>query len=113
MTGMAFFALRGRLLPDGVAGYREAHDRIPQAVLEGQRAAGLRRWLIFQDGLDTFHLAECDDFDASIRSLEANPVDREWQRVVAPFKQPLDASGTTERRLELIYERELWLPDAR
>jgi L-rhamnose mutarotase len=102
--------LKGRLRADGVAGYIEAHDNIPAAVLDEQRAAGVRRWLIFQDGLDLLHVAECEDFELAMRRLAGSEVDRRWQQQVAPFKEPLDEAGNTERRLELIYSKSLWLP---
>lgn len=110
MADVEVAGLRGRLLPGAVEGYQRAHDEIPESVLAAQRAAGVRRWLIFRDGLDIFHVAECDHFDESMRLLAADPVDQAWQRQMAPYKESPDDSGKTERRIELIYQRELWLP---
>ena len=107
----AFTALRGRLLAGAADGYIRAHDQIPQSLLDAQRDAGVGRWLIFQDGLDLIHVAECADFDESMRLLARDPRDQAWQREMAGYKQPVDDSGNTETRLELIYERTLWLPD--
>jgi L-rhamnose mutarotase len=107
---MEIAGLRGRLRAGAADGYRQAHDQIPQDVLDAQRAAGVRRWLIFRDGLDLFHVAECEHFDESMRLLARDPVDQAWQRQMTPYKQPLDGSGNTERRIQLIYERDLWLP---
>jgi L-rhamnose mutarotase len=104
-------ALRGRLLPGAADGYIRAHDEIPQELLDAQRDAGVRRWLIFQDGLDLFHVADCEDFDRSMSLLAQDPRDQRWQREMAPYKQPIDDRGKTEKRLELIYERALWLPE--
>lgn len=106
-----FTALRGRLLPGAADGYIRAHDQIPEDVLDAQRDAGVRRWLIFQDGLDLFHVADCEDFDRSMRLLAEDPRDASWQRQVSGYKQPIDDHGNTETRLELIYDRELWLPE--
>jgi L-rhamnose mutarotase len=107
---MEIAGLRGRLLPGAADGYIRAHEEIPQSVLDGQRAAGVRRWLIFKDGLDLFHVAECEQFDESMRLLSKDPVDQAWQRQMTPYKEPLGDSGTTERRIQLIYKRDLWLP---
>jgi len=107
----AFTALRGRLLPGAADNYVRAHDQVPQGLLDAQRDAGVRRWLIFQDGLDLFHVAECDDFDESMRRLAQDERDRRWQREMAPYKEPIDGRGNTEARLKLIYERDLWLPE--
>lgn len=106
----AFTALRGRLLPGAAAGYIDAHDHIPQQLLDAQRDAGVRRWLIFQDGLDLFHVAECEDFDRSMQLLAGDPRDQSWQHQMADYKQAIDETGRTEARLKLIYERDLWLP---
>jgi L-rhamnose mutarotase len=106
----AFTALRGRLRPGAADGYIRAHDQIPQRVLDAQRDAGVRRWLIFRDGLDLLHVAECENFDNSMRLLGQDPRDQSWQREMSGYKEPADDSGNTEVRLELIYERDLWLP---
>ena len=107
---MEVVGLRGRLLPGAAEGYQRAHHEIPQDLLDAQRAAGVRRWLIFRDGPDLFHVAECEDFDDSMRLLANDPVDQAWQRQMAPYKQPLGDPGNAERRIELIYQRDLWLP---
>ena len=44
---MEVAGLRGRLMPGAADGYQRAHDEIPQSVLDAQRAAGVRRWLIY------------------------------------------------------------------
>lgn len=105
-----FTGLRGRLLPGAAEGYIRDHDQIPQQLLDAQREAGVHRWLIFQDGLDLFHVAECEDFERSMRLLAEDPRDQSWQRQMSGYKQPIDERGNTEARLRLIYERDLWLP---
>lgn len=107
---MEVAGLRGRLQPGAVDAYQLAHDQIPTDLLAAQRAAGVRRWMIFRDGLDLFHVGECEDFDESMRILANDPVDQAWQREMSRHKQPLGESGNTERRIQLIYDRALWLP---
>ncbi|MGH2863286.1 MAG: L-rhamnose mutarotase [Solirubrobacteraceae bacterium] len=107
---MELAGLRGRLQPGAADAYQRAHDQIPEGVLEAQRTAGVRRWLIFRDGLDLFHVAECENFDDSMRALARDPVDQAWQRQMTPYKEPLGDRGNTERRIQLIYQRDLWLP---
>lgn len=104
---MEAVALRGRLLPGAHEPYKQAHDDIPEELLAAQRAAGIRRWMIFSDGLDLFHFAECESFDEAMLRLAQDPVDQSWQREMAAHKQPVDESGETERRLKLIYARDL------
>lgn len=107
---MTFVAIRQRLLPGASEAYIRAHEQIPQGLVEAQRVAGLRRWLIFEDGLDIVHVAESEDFDKSIRQLARHPADISWQREMDQHKQPVDDSGSPDRRLRLIYSRDLWLP---
>jgi L-rhamnose mutarotase len=108
---MEVAALRGRLLSDALDGYQCAHDQIPQELLDAQRSAGVRRWTIFRDGLELFHVAECHDFDESMRLLAQDPINQAWQRQMAPYKERLGDPGNTERRLQLIYDHDLWLPE--
>lgn len=107
---MEVAGLRGRLLPGAADGYQRAHDEIPGELLDAQRAAGVRRWLIFRDGLDLFHVGECEHFEDSMGVLAHDPIDQAWQRQMAAYKETQGESGSTERRIQLIYDRDLWLP---
>lgn len=107
---MELVGLRGRLAPDGVAPYAAAHDAIPEQVISAQRAAGIRRWVIFRDGLDLFHFAECEDFARAAAALARDPFDQRWQDEVRQYKAPVSVTGDTESRMELIYSRQIWIP---
>ena len=99
-----FVGLRTRLKPGMAQAYKEAHDAIWPEILEAQRAAGIRRYLIFRDGLDLFHAIEADDFDAADAVLRQLPVDQRWQAEMAKFvvaSEDEDRPGAT--RLELVY----------
>lgn len=101
-----FVGLRTRLKPGMAQAYKEAHDAIWPEILEGQRAAGIKRYLIFRDGLDLFHAIEVDDFDAAAAMLGQHPVDQRWQAEMARFvatAEDVDRPGAT--RLELVYNR--------
>lgn len=100
-------AFRGRLLPGAGDAYEQAHAEIPGELLAAQRRSGIRSWRIFSDGLDLFHVAEWENFEDAMHRLAEEPADQHWQREMAKYKQPIDESGATERRLRLIYARDL------
>jgi L-rhamnose mutarotase len=86
--------------------YEEAHDAIWPEILEAQRAAGIKRYLIFRDGLDLFHTIEVDDFEATEAMLRESPIDQRWQAEMAKFvvaAEDEDRPGAS--RLELVYNR--------
>jgi hypothetical protein len=43
--------------------------------------------------------------------LLPDALDQAWQRQMAPYKERLGDPGNTERRLQLICERDLGLPE--
>jgi L-rhamnose mutarotase len=101
-----FVGLRTCLKPGTEQAYKEAHDAIWPELLEAQRAAGIKRWIIFRDGLDLFHSVEADDFDAAIARLAMDPVELRWQAEMARFAVPLeDEARPASTRLELVYNR--------
>jgi L-rhamnose mutarotase len=107
---MELVGLRGRLKPGAADEYKAAHDAIPDDVIRAQLAAGVRRWLIFQDGLELFHMAECEDFARVAAELALDPSDQRWQAQVSQYKAAVGPSGELESRMQLIYSRQLWTP---
>jgi L-rhamnose mutarotase len=101
-----FVGLRTRLKPGTEQAYKEAHDAISAELLQAQRAAGIKRWVIYRDGLDLFHSVEAEDFDAAIAKLAEDPVDVRWQAAMAQFAVPLEnEERPASTRLELVYNR--------
>jgi L-rhamnose mutarotase len=99
-----FVGLRTRLKPGMEVAYDEAHRRVPAELLAAQRQLGIRRWLIFRDGLDLFHAIECDDYDRAIAGLAALPVNQRWQAAMSHYTEiPHDYSGMASDRLNLIF----------
>jgi L-rhamnose mutarotase len=97
--------LRTRLRPGAEADYEELHRAVWPEVLAAIKHAGISRWLIFRDGLDLFHVVECDDYDAAIAELAELPVNVEWQARVAPLMEAVhDYSGASSDRLPVIFE---------
>lgn len=101
-----FVGLRTRLKPGAEQAYKEAHDAISSELLEAQRTAGIKRWVIYRDGLDLFHSVEAEDFDAAIAKLAEDPVDVRWQAEMAKFAVSLeDQERPASTRLALVYNR--------
>jgi L-rhamnose mutarotase len=85
--------------------YDKAHATIWPELRAAQLEVGIRRWLIFRDGLDLFHVVECDDFEGAIGALENMPVDQRWQAEMAKFVvQRPDGRGGDAVRLKLVYD---------
>jgi len=101
-----YVGLRTRLRPGTELAYKQAHDAIWPELLEAQRKAGIKRWIIFRDGLDLFHSVEADNFEAAIATLATDPVDQRWQAEMAKFALPADGEERpASTRLELVYNR--------
>jgi L-rhamnose mutarotase len=97
--------LHTRLQPGAEERYDELHRAVWPEVLAAIQRVGIRRWLIFRDGLDLFHYVECEDYDAAIAELAADPVNVRWQAEVAPLMAKAhDYSGEGSDRLPMIFE---------
>ncbi|NUP53520.1 MAG: L-rhamnose mutarotase [Catenulispora sp.] len=79
-------AIHTRLKPEGIAGYEQAHDTIPPAIPRLLRAAGCTGWTIWRNGVDLFHLVECEDWEALKAFLADKEEDQAWQRQVGAFR---------------------------
>ena len=72
-------AIHTRLKAEGVAGYEQAHDDIPSVIPELLRAGGCSAWTIWRNGVDLFHLVECEDWEALKAFMADKEEDRAWQ----------------------------------
>lgn len=79
-------AIHTRLRPEGVAGYQRAHDEIPPEIPALLRAGGCTDWTIWRNGVDLFHLVECEDWEALKAFLADQDADRAWQARVGVFR---------------------------
>jgi L-rhamnose mutarotase len=98
-----FVGLRTRLKPGMEDAYEAAHAAVWPELIAAQREFGIRRWLIFRDGLDLFHCIECDDYARAIAQLVSHPVNRLWQEEMSRYTQaPHNHHGSESDRLRLI-----------
>lgn len=97
--------LRTQLRAGMAEAYDQAHATIWPELRAAQQEVGISRWLIFRDGLDLFHVVDCDDFDRAIAALESKEVDQRWQAEMAKFViQRPDGRGGATTRLKLVYD---------
>jgi L-rhamnose mutarotase len=95
-------ALHTRLREDGILGYEQAHDDIPQIISELLREGGVTSWTIWRNGVDLFHLVECQDWEALGAFMAEQEADREWQARVGRFRDFSLVGGETP--LPVIFE---------
>jgi L-rhamnose mutarotase len=99
-----FVGLRTRLKPGMEERYDAAHAAVWPEILAAQREVGIKRWLIFRDGLDLFHSIECEDYDRAIAQLAQLPINQRWQAEMAQYTEVAhDYSGAASDRLALIF----------
>ena len=99
-----FVGLRTRLKPGMEEAYEKAHAEVWPELVAAQRDLGIRRWVIFRDGLELFHTVECENFERASAVLARHPVDRRWQAHMARFVLvAADRSGAATDRLRLVY----------
>ena len=72
-------ALHTRLKAGMEDTYDSEHSEIPPALTEALREAGVHSWRIWRDGVDVFHVVECDDFVQMREFLNEHPANVPWQ----------------------------------
>ena len=76
---------RTRVKPGAVAAYRDWHNRVWPEITALTRAAGIRNYSIYMDGVHLFSYFEVEDFDGAIAFLSQSEVSDRWQALMAPF----------------------------
>jgi len=100
---MEFVGLRTRLKPGMEEAYEEVHAQVWPELVAAQREFGIRRWLIFRDGVELFHSVECENFERAVAGLTHHPVDQRWQAHMARYVVvAADRSGAATDRLRLV-----------
>ena len=82
--------------------YRELHSRIPPAIEEALRTAGVTQWSIWRDGDQLIHVIETQSgLDEMKRRMAAfGTIDAEWDALIAPLGEHGPESSA---RLEPIW----------
>lgn len=97
--------LHTRLKPGAEERYEEYHRAVWPDVLAALCRVGIEKYVIFRDGLDLFHLIECDDYDRAIAELAGDPVTIRWEAERAPMTTVAhDFSGEGIDRMRMIFK---------
>jgi L-rhamnose mutarotase len=100
-----FVGLHTRLKPGAEERYEEYHRAVWPEVVDEIRKAGIKRYLIFRDGLDLFHFIECDDYDRAIARIAKDPTSMRWEAEIATMMAVThDFSGDSTDRMRKIWE---------
>ncbi len=101
---LEFAGLRTRLKPGMELAYERAHAEVWPELVAAHRDVGIRRWVIFRDGVELFHTVECEDFERASAVLARHPLDQRWQAHMAPYVVVADGGrGAATDRLRLVY----------
>jgi L-rhamnose mutarotase len=96
-------ALHTRLRPGSEAEYDRVHAIIPAKLDAALREAGVHGWRIWRDGLDLFHLVECDDYAAMRDFLREHPANVPWQARMAELLDVEDDYSGGDSGLDLVW----------
>lgn len=97
-------ALHTRLKRGKEAEYDRVHATIPPDLDQALRDAGVRSWRIWRDGVELFHLVECDDYAAMRAALREHPANIPWQARMAELLDVPDDYSGGDRGLPLVWE---------
>jgi L-rhamnose mutarotase len=97
--------LHTRLKPGSEERYERYHLAVWPEVVEAIKRSGIRRYLIFRDGLDLFHFIECDDYERAIAEISQDPTSMRWEAEIATMMAVThDFSGEGGDRMSKIWE---------
>jgi L-rhamnose mutarotase len=85
---VARVAWTGRLRPERIAEYEEAHAHVWPDMLAMISAAGVRNYSIYRFGDRVFGYYECDDPDAAAAYMAAAEVTERWNAAMFPLFAP-------------------------
>lgn len=86
-----------RLQPGAAPAYEESHRAVWPEMLALLKRAGFSEYSIYRRD-DLLILAlRADDFEASWRVVEADPVNTRWQQAMAPYFAPVEGLRAGER----------------
>ncbi|GAA4435082.1 L-rhamnose mutarotase [Actinokineospora soli] len=101
---MERIALHTRLKPGRELDYEREHAVIPADLDAALRAAGVRSWRIWRDGLDLFHVVEVDDYRAMRKALADHPANVPWQARMAELLDVADDYSGDDSGLRKVWE---------
>lgn len=87
-------ALHSVIRDGSIDDYRTHHARVPDELVALFDRAGIHDWIIWRSGDRLFHVVDCDDWDAAMAVVGADPANDRWQADIGRFVDVfLDADG--------------------
>lgn len=78
-------ALHSTIREGAIDEYRAHHARIPDELRALFERVGIHDWVIWRSGDRLFHLVDCDDFEAAMAAIDADPANDRWQADIGRF----------------------------
>lgn len=100
-------ASRFRLRPGSRDEYRRRHDALWPEMAAAMRAAGIRNYTIWNDGDELFGYYEVEDYERSLRVLNASDVVRRWNdgmRDLISYETDPDTGRMREMSCVFLFE---------
>jgi L-rhamnose mutarotase len=99
-------ALHTRVRADRIEEYEGAHGEVPGQLVEAIRAGGATAWTIWRSGTDLFHVIDCEDYEALIAYVGAQPVNTAWQARMAGLLEVAHdySSGAGDAALAVVWQ---------
>lgn len=88
-----------RLVDGQTDAYTTAHRNMPPPLIAAYREAGIGKLHIFRDGNLLFLYLECENMEAANATLNQNPLELQWQKLMSPMLE-----GGDFRLLHEIFE---------
>lgn len=86
-----------RLRPGTEEAYDRAHAAVWPEMLALLKRSGISEYSIFRRDQLLFLTMHVEDFEATWKRIEADPVNTRWQQAMAPYFAPLDPLRPGER----------------
>ena len=99
-------ALHTRVRADCIEQYEAAHREVPEDLADAIRAGGAMSWTIWRSGTDLFHVIDCEDYDALIAYVGAQPVNSAWQARMSELLEVVHdySAGGADAALPVVWE---------
>ena len=89
------------------AEYKRRHDQIWPEMSAALREAGMRNYSIFRNGTQLFAYCEVDDWQQTLRRLNASDVNKRWQEYMSDILEvPTDPATGSFYVLEEMFHHD-------
>lgn len=97
-------ALHTKLKPGKEVEYDRVHAAIPDDLDVALREAGVTSWRIWRDGLDLFHVVECEDYRQMRDHLRDHPANLPWQKQINELLDIADDYSGGDSGIRSVWE---------